>query len=264
MPRSDVQPEHHSNSNDVGPRPSLPNFPPFTLEPPELTAASLDEFLVWASQVPNGDSERIRNQIRAASDDTVGALVAELGRTSIDDAGRFMLVLATVGELRHEDFVEPLAALIWSEDKLFDVAYGPASSRPDADATSYFDGRAVIKARAAEMLSYLGSERADGAILRIVRSHPVTAVRVAAIDAHLFNHGDDAATLEQLRGLVLEDDLPYVGLPRWGREMDIEAFDAAVLDFYERYPGERPPIPEDPRGHHERVAPRPRSKGRAS
>jgi hypothetical protein len=268
MPRSNVQPEHHSSAHTVGddlePRPFLRDFPPFTLEPPKLTAASLDQFLVWASQVPNADSERIRNQIRDASDDTVAALVAELGRRSIDDAGRFLLVLATVGELRHDDFVEPLTALIWSDHEMFEVEYGPGSDRPDADATSFFDGRVVIKARAAEMLSYLGSDRADEAILRIIQSHPETAVLVAAIDAHLFNHGDDEATVAQLRGLVTDDDLAYVGLPRWGREMDVDAFDEAVVAFYERNPGERPPVPEGRGRQDEHVAPRPRSRGRVS
>jgi len=277
MARSNVEPQHRSGAGaggpEVGRRPPFAGAPPFTLEPPRLTGASIDEFLAWASQVPSSSSDLIRAQIDAASSDTVDALLTELGRMPIEDAGRFLLVLATVGELRHDDFVEPLDRLIWSEEELFVVDDGPGldsseRDRPDADATSFFDARIVIKARAAEMLSYIGSPRADEAILRIIQRHPVTAVRVAAIDAHLFNHGDGVATLDHLLGLVGDEDRPYVGLPRWGRDMDVDAFDAAVVEFYERNPGERPPVPEGARhgrGRGEDIAgPPPRRRGRGT
>jgi hypothetical protein len=262
MARSDLTPYDGSGerpgARTTRDRPSLDELPPFTLEPPPLGADTIEEFLVWAAQVPHTDADLIREQIAGASPDVVGGLTGELGRLPIDDAGRFLLVLATVGELQHDDFVEPLRELIWTEDDVV-VRTGDDSvpPRPDADATSFFEPGMVIKARAAEMLSYIGGGRADEAIADIIRDHPLPAVRVAAIDAHLFNHGDDPAMLAGLRDSVRSEDQPHVGLARWGREMDPRAFDEAMLDYHERHSGARPELPESREGSGD-PAPRPR------
>ena len=74
-----------------------------------------------------------------------------------------------------------------------------------------------MQARAVEMLSFLGTPESTWETLRVVMSHPSSVVRVAAIDAHLFNNGDADEAKNELREIVDSDDLPYVDMTRWGR-----------------------------------------------
>jgi len=109
--------------------------------------------------------------------------------------------------------------------------------------TSFFNYDGGLRARAAEMLSYIGTHSALDATRDVVHRHPSPEVRIAAIDAYLFQLHDSADARAELQGLVQPDDRKMIGLPRRTRDMDVREFDARLNAFYERYPDERPPAP---------------------
>jgi len=80
-------------------------------------------------------------------------------------------------------------------------------------------------------------------VLEIAASHPGAEVRIAAIDAYLFNHADSAEAKEGLARIVRAEERKLIGIPRFKRGMDVSQFDQLVTDFYRRYPEEMPQWP---------------------
>jgi hypothetical protein len=226
--------------------PEHPPIAPFDLQRgPPLTAETLHKFLQWAASVPNGEVEAIKRRISAANDPRlVDALIDEVGRRPIRDVGLYLLLLSTIGELHDPRTENVLTSLIWEEGPLFDHPEPLEPRRGDKDHSrderSVLNFEAVVQSRAAEMLSYLGTHTAVRATLDVASKHPSSAVRFAAIDAHLFNHNDSPEAAEQLRLVVHPNDVKMVGLPRFSRAMDPTDFDARVAAFYGRYPEENP------------------------
>ena len=71
-------------------------------------------------------------------------------------------------------------------------------------------------------------------------------LRIAAMDAYLWNHGDTDAAKARLTNIVAKDEVKFVGLPRKTAHMTEAArkdFDQRVTGFYKTYPEELPPPP---------------------
>jgi hypothetical protein len=238
--------ERERSSQAAAAPPEHPPIEPFDHKSgPALTARTVRQFLNWAAAVPNGEVKAIKQRIAAADDPKlVEALIHEISERPIQDVGLYLLLLSTIGELRDPRTQEALVSLIWEEGPLFDhpepsgsVRHGDEHSRDDRSVLNF---EAVVQSRAAEMLSYLGTHAAVRATLDVASKHSSSAVRFAAIDAHLFNHGDSSEAGAELRQLVRPDDVKMVGLPRFSRDMDPTEFDARVAAFYGRYPEELP------------------------
>lgn len=204
---------------------------------PDLHAESIDEFLQWAGDVPAGATDMIRERIAAARGDTtvVDRLLEELWKLPVRDEVRHYLLLSTIGELRDGRAATDLVRFIWQPDEQISAVehemvdgcgFGPSTAE-------------LLKARAVEMLAYLGTSEAVEETLRVAADHPAPAVRAAGIDAHLFNHDDAPEEIERVRGRVRSDDTPLVGLPRFTRDANPGEFDRAIAEFYARYPDRR-------------------------
>jgi len=198
--------------------------------------------------------EVIRERIAHARDDyhLLERLTKELWALPIRDISRHRLLLSTIGELKNPQAVGTLVKFIWHEGEI--VARGD-HERYSQPCSFEADGGEMLRARAAEMLSYLGSHEAADATLNIATRHPTAFVRAAAIDAHMFNAGDSPEAAAQLRSCVDPNDVWRVGLPRMTRDMDPEKFEKAILAFHAKYPEEQPPAPR----HHKPPAPDGRS-----
>lgn len=205
---------------------------------PPLRGADLNDFLAWAGGVPVGAAEVIRERIASARNDSaiLDRLLEELWTLPVRDGGRHYLLLSTIGEFGDGRAAAELARFIWAPDERIapasrDVIDGCAFGASTAD---------VLKARAAEMLSYLRTPEATEETLRIAAEHPAPPVRTAAIDAYLYNHDDAPEEMERLRRHVRSGDEALVGLPRFTRETDRGEFERAVSEFYDRHPDRRP------------------------
>jgi hypothetical protein len=222
------------------PKPS-PLPPPTELtrrDAPALTADTVDEFLRWAASVPVGEVAVIREYIAAArgDDSLLDRLIAELWTLPVQNVGRHSMLLSTLGELRDGRAASALARFVWHQDLM---ALSPPEGQPGCGFEAH--PAEALQARAAEMLSYLGTEEAVEETLRIAAEHPRAGVRAAAIDAHLFNHDDSSDELNRLRSRVRAEDQPLVGVPRLTRGSDPQQFERAVRRFYEQYPDQLPP-----------------------
>ena len=213
---------------------------------PELRVENIDEFLHWAGGVPRGAADMIRERIAAARGDSTlfDGLLEELWKLPVVDDARHFLLLSTIGELRDGRAATELVRFIWQPDaRISSVAHEVADGCGFGPSTAE-----LLKARAVEMLAYLGAPEAVEETLRVAADHPAPAVRAAAIDAHLFNHDDDPEQMQLLRARVRSDDTSLVGLPRFTRARSPREFDRAIAGFYTRHPDRRSQLERDASG----------------
>ncbi|WP_319451239.1 MULTISPECIES: hypothetical protein [unclassified Mycobacterium] len=244
--------EQQPRSRELDPKdaprpPARSAVPTHKTQPVPLRSDALENYLAWAATVPHTETSIICETIARGKNDQAltDTLLQALERVPVVDVGRHLMLLATIGELRDARAVERLEAFAWSTEPLVHRA----EEELDGDNSSRLDPRGALQARAAEMLSFHGTEEADAATLRLAAEHPDRAVRIAAIDAHLYNHGDSPEATQQLLEIVQPQDRKFVGLPRFLRDMQSDEFDQRVSAFYEQNPDERPPQPSRAPGH---------------
>ena len=237
--------------------PPLRHAPPFDITSgPSLSRETWDQFVTWAATVPQSHVDVVRRRIVACDRDgrVLEALLDALWKLPVVDAGRHRIILSILGEMKDERAVERLSDFVWHDGELTPTVTSNGRPRP---CMFEVDGTELLQSRAAEMLSYIGTQAAKTTILKVAQSHPKLTVRMAAIDAHLYNHGDSREAADELRRLVRASDRPLVGLPRKVRGVDAEAFEQAVLEWYEQNREHRPPAPkQNPEPGHD---PEPRS-----
>jgi HEAT repeat protein len=206
---------------------------------PALRADTIDEFLAKVGGTPRSQISTVQNAIARSKADSemVVALTKRLLVTPVTDVNRHLMILSILGELKDPSTIPALREFIWSDRPL--VPTVPVETR-SGRGTSYFNHDGALRARAAEMLSFIGTREADEAILEIAWKHSGAEVRIAAIDAYLFNHSDSADAKEELIKRVRPEERKLVGLPRFKQGMDRAEFDRRVLDFYRLYPEEMP------------------------
>jgi hypothetical protein len=252
-------------SRSVPPFPNTLNPPKFdpktipSLPPENLGADTIERFVRWVASVPVSETQRIRDQIAMARNDevVVGALLAHVFNFPVRDFGRHQLLLSILGELGHPKAIEPLVRFVNSPaGQLVHHAPGRPSSDP---ATSYLDHAAALQSRAVEMLAAIRSEEALAKVLAIASEHRSRAVRLAALDAYIYNHDDSPEAMERARAAARPREARFVGIARLERDSDPQVFAAKVREFYERYPEERPPSPHPIRTCAQTEAPRERS-----
>lgn len=216
----------------------LPSPPPVGLGPD-----TVEDFVRWIAAVPVSKAQLIRDQIAAVrGDDAVlAALLASLFQLPVADFGRHQLLLSILGELRHPKAVEPLVRFVNAPGDR--VVPQPALEQSKGVYTSYLDYSAALQARAVEMLAFVRTPEALTAVLQAASGHSSRAVRLAALDAFIFNHDDSAEATERARTAARPEEAKLVGLPRREREFNAHDFDAKVLAFYQRHPEETPPNP---------------------
>lgn len=223
---------------------NVPN-PPASIS---LTAATVDEFLLWVQRVPLSQTALIRKQIAlAASDDAVvDALTKRLLEIPIQNVGRHLMILSVLGETRNPRAIAPIVQFIWLDRPLVEE---PAEVLGAGTHTSRFNYDGGLRARAVEMLAYIGTSDAFASTRDVISKHPGAEVRIAAIDAYLFDHNDSAEAKAELLRLARPDEAKLIGIPRRTRDMNVKEFDSRVQAFYERYPEEQPPVPAQSQSH---------------
>jgi hypothetical protein len=239
IPRSD---------NDDLPRLTGPINVPNPPTPVPLTAATVDDFLAWVQRVPVSNTALIRQLIaQAATDDAVvDELAKRLFEIPIQNIGRHLMILSILGETRNPHAVAPLVRFIWLDRPLVDE---PTEMLGVGTHTSRFNYNSGLKARAVEMLAYIGTNDALAGTRDAISKHADAEVRISAMDAYLFNHNDSEESKAELRRIARPDEAKLIGIPRRTRDMDVKAFDVRVQTFYERYPEERPPVPQQTPQH---------------
>lgn len=236
-----------NSSADAPPTISTPLLSETTKITP-LTIDSVEAFLSNAAVTPHSQTQIIREEISRIAKDPqiVDALAKQLLTLPVKDIDRHLMILATLGEMRNPEAIQPLVKFIWSDQPFITES---AAGKDDSISTTFFNHTGALKARAVEMLAYIGTKEAYEATLEVIAKHIGAEVRIAAIDAFLFNHRDSPEAKAELAKVVLADETKLIGIPRWTNGMNIDEFNARVAEFYRLYPEEQPPVPTIKEGY---------------
>lgn len=195
--------------------------------PPPRDREELERFLVAVAMTPDGDRSLIRETIAGLGhrDEVAGVLHDALLDLPCRDESRHLILLSVTGELRHDTSLEALERFVWLSDQ--EVLGPDLGLEQPGSAGSIFHPSGLLQSRAAEMLVWVSFGTYLDGVRLILESHPLDVVRLATIDAYAFAHDDTPGVLDDLRGMVREDDRWAVGLPRrTGQEA--ADFDAAM------------------------------------
>ncbi len=110
------------------------------------------------------------------------------------------------------------------------------------------------------MLAAIRSQEALEKVLAIASEHRSRAVRLAALDAYIYNHDDSPEAVGRARAAARPREAKFVGIARLERDSDPRQFEAKVRKFYENYPEECPPSPDPNRDRAHAEPPRDRSR----
>jgi hypothetical protein len=188
-----------------------------------VTAKNVDEFIDWAGSAPMSEVDALRAATaEGCNDDVVAILGSELNTLPIIDRSRHSVLLSILGESRRETAVVPLERFIWNiVDVLPPVEITPVSMIPHQVVCDFgIDFGHAFRARAVEMLTYIGTARAIEGAVRVIREHPEADVRRAAIDAYIYNHGDSPEAIREVSAFVCAEDREWIGIPRRTLETD--------------------------------------------
>jgi len=219
-------------------------FTPLAKQTPvPLGVSTVGQFVEWVATMPVSQVDDVKAQIAAVRFDpnVVDAVAAGLSFRNPGSYGRQLIYLSILGEMQNERALGPLQSYLNSRDCLvFEerVAVHPA---PNAPNTSMFDGCAGLKARAVSMIAHLNSEAATAVVSNAIKEHPSRTVRLAAIDAYLYNNGDSPEAIATAKRWAKPDEVKFVGLPRLASDTNRQDFEARLKRFYTEHPEELPP-----------------------
>lgn len=146
-----------------------------------------------------------------------------------------LTVIGILGELRRGDALAPLHDVVWA-------ALPAVESTPEA--LTQRDVEEMIQAKAVQGLAYVATPIADETVRDVIVNHESLHVRVSAIDAYMWNHGDSRETADELYGLLPAEMHPYVERPRFHRDMDPEEFSRRLEAWRQKWVTEPELTPE--------------------
>ncbi len=137
-----------------------------------------------------------------------------------------LVVLGMLGEMKRSDAMAQLREVVWAP-------LPPADSQ--ADILTARDFEEMVQVKAVQGLAFLATPKADAAVREVIAKHESLHVRVSAIDAYMWNHGDRKETAAELYRLLPAELHPYVERPRFQRGMDREEFTRRLRAWQEKW-----------------------------
>lgn len=214
--------------------------PPKFVRPP--TKARENRALEWAQALPREASAeklaaelpRILEELRAARGSDresaeaaiaalalqpriVDALSSRYAAIAPDSYVERRLVVGVMGALRRPDALGRLVQLAMAP-------LPPAPQKPKTHVVTRRTEEEMVEARAVDGIAYLRTPAAFAAVRQIALQHESRFVRIEAIDAYLWNHGDSPEAIRELRSLVPAAERRYVGMPRFAPGTDAAEF----------------------------------------
>ncbi|HEV7505358.1 MAG TPA: hypothetical protein VGS07_10635 [Thermoanaerobaculia bacterium] len=164
----------------------------------------------------------------------VEAMARQYRQLPAEAIERRLVVLSILGEMKRSDAMAQLHEVIWAP-------LPPAELQ--AEKLTARDLEEMIQVKAVQGLAYLATPQADAAVREVIEKHQALHVRVSAIDAYMWNHGDSPATAAELYRLLPADLHLYVERPRFQRGMDREEFTRRLRAWQEKWGSQPPPAP---------------------
>jgi hypothetical protein len=225
-----------------GPAPSQLKF---DVRPaPKLAGTGADarnaalEFIDWAAASTVDQHEDGRAAIAAASanDAIAQALADEAFRLVTVDHGRALIALSVLGELRN-----PVGQAALNKFVNQDL---PSKGTEVEGVILEQESLASLEAKAVQGLAYMKNGTSIEQTLQVIARHPSRIVRAAAIEAYLFNNGDNADTRGILSQYIRKDELIFQDRPRRVAAETEAQFNAKLEVYLKAHPEVVPPAPE--------------------
>lgn len=203
------------------------------------SAASVDEvelalfdLLPQVYRATNGDLPVVAEVVASLSRQpgAVEAMARQYRQLPAEAIERRLVVLGILGEMKRSDAAAQLREVVWAP-------LPPADSQGDMLTARDFEE--MVQVKAVQGLAYLATPQADAAVREVIKDHEALHVRVSAIDAYMWNHGDSPETAAELYRLLPADLHLYVERPRFHRGMDREEFMRKLRVWQEKW-GSRP------------------------
>jgi hypothetical protein len=137
-----------------------------------------------------------------------------------------LVVLGMLGEMKRSDAMAQLREVVWAP-------LPPADSQ--ADKLTARDFEEMVQVKAVQGLAFLGTPQADAAVREVIAKHEALHVRVSAIDAYMWNHGDRKETAAELYRLLPAELHPYVERPRFQSGQNAEEFTRRLRAWQEKW-----------------------------
>lgn len=203
------------------------------------TATDVPQFLDWAGSTPVSERERVRKIIIEVSGnkEIATAFTKEADRLVKVDHSRALLALSILGEMKNPTATRFLVDFV---------------NRPLPEKGTVTEDGEIIERTAMEMLqskaidglAYMRNKDVDQEVLAVVARHPSKVVRAEAINALLWNHGDNVEYKQVLLKYVKKGDEIYLDRVRRVSGESSKEFNAKLQTFLRAHPEAVPPAPE--------------------
>lgn len=207
-----LEPSSAPIPSDIGPAPAL------------TTPAELDAFLDWFYIITKAEKAEAEAKIQAVSP-TSGIRQAVIQRfeaaRSSRAFGKALMLIAMLGALRDAEVREFLMHILEEPIHFTPDPYGVEATRYD-DEVSY-------RRQALNILNAYGSPETRAVVLSVAQTHPIGALRGAAIQA--LRYQKSATEIEALRTQIQPADEFYLDLPL----RSSPTFDADTAAFRNKY-----------------------------
>jgi len=164
----------------------------------------------------------------------VEAMARQYRQLPAEAIAQRLVVLGMLGEMKRSDALTQLREVIWAP---------LPSDKSQPEKLSARDLEEMIQVKAVQGLAYLATPQADAAVREVIEKHEALYVRVSAIDAYMWNHGDSPETAAELYRLLPADLHPYVERPRFHRGMEREEFTRRLRTWQARWGSQLQPEP---------------------
>jgi hypothetical protein len=217
---------------DVRPAPSLTGS-----TDAEVKKSAL-EFIDWAAGSTADQHDAGREAIKASSanDGIAKALYEEALRLSTVDHSRALIALSVLGEMRNPS----------GQRLLLEFVNQPLPSKGTEVEGIILEQEALatLEAKAVQGLAYMNTGTALEQTLQVIGQHPSRVVRAAAIEAFLFNFGDNADTRGLLSQYVTKAELVFLDRPRRVAGESNAVFNAKLDAYFQVHPELIAPNPQ--------------------
>ena len=155
----------------------------------------------------------------------VHAFVSKYQSLAQQDYQQRFFLLQVMGELQRPDTLDHLRDVVWAP-LTETIEYGAS-----ADWISPREYEELLKRKAVQGIAYLRDDAGDqltepeDEVLKVIETHPSSSVRIAAIDAFMWNHNDSPQAAERLYLMLPQELHKFVERPRFTKGMDRERFD---------------------------------------
>jgi hypothetical protein len=137
-----------------------------------------------------------------------------------------LVVLGILGEMKRADALAQLRDVVWAP-------LPAVESR--ADKLTARDLEEMVQVKAVQGLAFLATPQSDAAVREVIAKHEALHVRISAIDAYMWNHGDRPETAAELYALLPAELHPYVERPRFQSEQNAEEFTRKLRAWQEKW-----------------------------